>query len=450
MIDTIIRGGKVVSSTSIIEASVAIQDGKIVAITENDGFLPKAKNTIDADGLLVMPGLIDVHVHTWSEDYNVTSKAAAYGGLTSVIFYVRPEKDKKLGEAISQALNLATKQSVLDFGFHVYIFETPNISKQIQEVIEMGVPSVKLFMAYKKRGMMASDYFILEAMKCIHKYKGMTMVHAENGLINDYIEDEFLSRGKIEAMDFPDTCPSISEGEAINRVITLAAVAGCPLYIVHLSTEAGLQEIAQAQKRKQKIFTETCPQYLLLTRNAMKEHGPLAKIGPPLRTEKDTKALWDGLREGTISIVSSDHASYTLEAKKPGYENILDAPFGAPGVETIAPLMINAALTKNDLGPCWLARAMSEMPAKIFGLFPRKGAISVGSDADLVLIDPKKEVTLDANKMHMAAGYTLYQDWRLKGWPVMTMVRGETVLENGVLKQNSGFGKFLVRGSVDL
>jgi dihydropyrimidinase len=245
--------------------------------------------------------------------------------------------------------------------------------------------------------------------------------------------------------DFSKTCPDVAEEIAIIRVIELAHISNCPLYIVHLSTAKGLKHIREAQHAGKNIFTETCPQYLLLTDEDMIQHGPYAKIGPPLRSKEDHEALWKGLREGTISLVSSDHSAHSKESKGPGWKNIFQAPFGMIGVETIAPLTYFEGVVKRNLPLTWFAKVMSENPAKIFGLYPKKGIIQVGADADITIFDPEKEVTIQEANLHSKAGYSLYNGWKVKGYPIMSILRGRILLNQGKLEQNPGYGRFLSR-----
>jgi dihydropyrimidinase len=302
-----------------------------------------------------------------------------------------------------------------------------------------------MFMAYKKRQMKVSNEFMLRAMQTIKRLGATAMVHAENGEMIDVLEDQAIAAGHRGAEHFYPTRPNVAESEAINRAIDIATYVGCPLYIVHLSSAEGLARIKQARDAGLPVWTETCPQYLLLNDDDMRRHGALAKIAPPLRTANDNEALWAGISRGVIPVLATDHASYPLDAKEVGKSDIFQAPFGAPGVETLVPLAFSEGVVERKLSPSWLAQVLSENPAKIFQIYPKKGALQVGSDADLVVIDPERRTVIQAKNLHQGAGYTLFEGREVRGWPVLTMVRGQVLLDNGELKQGPGFGQFLHR-----
>lgn len=442
--DLIIKGGKIINSESVFEGNVVIKDEKIVAITY-DGYAPPSERYIDAKGKYLFPGLMDVHVHFYYDDLYTLSQSAAYGGLTTVIPFIRGSAEESIIDNIQKFIEEGRQVSVVDFGYHVYLFDNPSSLKEIPKAAKMGINSFKMFLGYKKRGMMVSTEFMLKAFKIIRSCGGIGMVHAEDGELIDYFEEEFISEGLTALADFSKTCPDTAEELAIVRSIELAHVSHCPLYIVHLSTEKGLNRIKDALEMGKNVVTETCPQYLLLTDDAMNRHGPYAKIGPPLRSLQDNEALWRGLKEGTIALVSSDHSAHSKESKEPGWKNIFQAPFGMVGVETIAPLTYYEGVVKRNLPLSWFARVMSENPAKIFGLYPKKGVIRVGSDADITIYDPQKEVTIKTSDQHSKAGYSLYDGRKIKGYPTMTILRGNVLFNEGRLEQNPGYGRFLPR-----
>jgi dihydropyrimidinase len=281
----------------------------------------------------------------------------------------------------------------------------------------------------------------------------MCQLHCENGDILYHLEGKALAAGRVKPTDFPATCPDWTEEEAINRAIKIGAMTGCPTYVVHLSTRLGLERIKQAQFQGQRVWTETCPQYLLLSDALMAEWGPLAKIGPPLRPADgpDREALWEGLAQGFIANVASDHSPRPKAMKEPGWKNIfVDAegkpvPFGSPSIETLVPLMYSEGVVRRGLPITWMARALALNPARTFGLYPRKGAIRVGSDADLVIIDPAPETTIRVADHHGIAGWTLYEGWKASGRPWMTLLRGQVLLNQGRLERGPGYGTFLPR-----
>ena len=309
---------------------------------------------------------------------------------------------------------------------------------------------------YKKRpGRMCADDYICQAMDLVSQGGGLMQLHCESGNIIEYLENKMIAEGHTHPTDFPTACPDWAEEEAINRAINMGTATRCPTYVVHLSTQLGLERIKQAHAKGQRIWTETCPQYLLLSDAEMARYGPLAKIGPPLRPDDgpDRDALWGGLEQGHTSIIASDHSPHPQELKKVGWDNIFvdpqgnSVPFGSPGVETIVSLMYSEGVVKRQLPIWWLARVMSENPARIFGLYPRKGVIQVGSDADLLIWDPQGDRVVTAKDHQSNAGYSLFEGWQVSGRPWMTLLRGQVLLNQGILEQKPGYGEFLECGS---
>src|SRR5262245_5646030 len=381
-VDLILHGGTVVTASDAYEASVAVQGEKIVAIGPAS-MLPDARRDIDVRGKLVFPGAIDCHVHLGPEydDWRGGPIAAAHAGLTTLVGFglVEDRARETLPQATERLREETARQSVLDFGFHFILPNQPYILDGIPEAIRLGVTSFKLFMTYKKRGnRMCSDDFICQVMERVAAHGGVTQLHCENGDIIEYLENKAIAEGRIQPTEFPATCPDWVEEEAINRAIRMGALTGSPVYVVHLSTRLGLERIKQAQAAGQRVWTETCPQYLLLTEDEMVRWGPLAKIGPPLRRADgpDRDALWRGLEQGPIAAVASDHASRPKAVKEPGWKNIFQGPdgvpiaFGAPGLETLVPLVYSEGVVARGLPITWMARVLGENPARMFGLYP--------------------------------------------------------------------------------
>jgi dihydropyrimidinase len=268
---------------------------------------------------------------------------------------------------------------------------------------------------------------------------GLAMVHAEDGLVTDYLEDRSLKRGEDQKKVFLKTRPDLLEADAIFRAISIAAITHCPLYIVHLSTERGVAPLQQARAEGQKVYVETCPQYLTMTDTKLQKFGPLAKIGPPLRTEKDRLALWKAIQKGVVDVVASDHAPKTKKINDPFFE----APYGSPQAETMLPVTYDEGINKGRIKLSKLVQLLSENPAKIFGLYPKKGVIQKGSDADLILFDPNQVHTIRHKTQHSGAPYTLYEGRRCSGMVTLTMQRGRILVENGEMKGKPGDGMFL-------
>jgi dihydropyrimidinase len=453
-VDTIIRGGQIVTSSQVYESSIAISGEKIAAIGP-EHLLPPADKYIDAAGKFVLPGLIDSHVHLDGHDnYELGAMAAARAGLTTLIPFgsYNLEGDETLPEAINRSKEEFANNALVDFAFHFMLQNRPDILKGLPQALEMGVKSYKMFMTYKKRPWrMCDDDYICNAMDLVASGGGVMQLHCESGNIIEYLENKLIAEGHSHPTDFPRACPDWAEEEAINRAVNMSEATRCPTYVVHLSTHLGMERIKQAQSLGQRVWTETCPQYLLLSDAEMAKVGPLAKIGPPLRAEDgpDREAMWRGLEQGHTSIVSSDHSPHPQELKQVGWDNIFvtpdgaSVPFGSPGLETIVSLTYSEGVVKRGLPIWWLARVMSENPARIFGLYPRKGVIQVGSDADLLIIDPQTDRVITAKDHQSNAGYTLFEGWEVKGTPWMTLLRGQVLLNQGNLEQQPGYGRFL-------
>lgn len=436
--DILIRGGSIVSGSGIRKADVAIQGEKIIQV--KPGLKEEAGRVIDASGKFVMPGVIDVHVHpVYEDDMGGASLTAAFGGVTTLIHFAYAKPGMKLIDTIRQYQEEGAQKSYLDFAIHGTLFDPATQIGEIPGAFELGVTSFKMFMAYAKLKWMTDDYHLAKAMDVIAECGGLAMVHAENGMVTDYFEDRSLARGEDQKKVFLKTRPDYLEAEAIFRAISIAAVTRCPLYIVHLSTARGVRPIQQAKSEGQILYVETCPQYLTLTDAKLQKSGPLAKIGPPLRTEKDRLALWEAVRKGIIDTIASDHAPKTKRVDDPFFE----APYGSPQTETMLTVTYDEGVNRGRVRPHQLVRLFSENPAKIFGLYPKKGVIQKGSDADLVLFDPKLTHTIRHKTQHSGAPYTLYEGRRCKGKPVLVMQRGKVLIEDGEMRGSPGEGRFL-------
>ena len=454
-VDIVVHGGTVAFSTQAYEASIAIKGERIVAVGPHE-MMPEADRYIDATGKFVLPGAIDSHVHirpSPGDDWAVVTRAAALAGLTTIIPFGEYDatEEETLPQAIQRWQGEAGTVSVMDYAFHYILSNTPYIIDSVAEAMSMGVTSFKMFMTYDHR---VTDSFIARVMDIVGANDGVVQLHAENGDVIEYLMNKALAEGRTKPTDFPGTCPPWAEAEAINRGILMGAMTNCPTYIVHLTTQLGLERIKEAQRQGQRVWTETCPQYLLLDETALERLGPFAKIGPPLRPADgvNQNALWEGTANGYISTIGSDHAPGNTAQKELGWDNIFRAPngdpipFGAPSIETIVPLVFSEGVKKRGLPIWWMARMMAENPARIFGLYPRKGVIQPGSDADLLIIDPDADVTIHAADHQSTTGYTPYEDWKVSGKPWMTLLRGKVLLNNGKLEQEPGSGSFIRAG----
>ncbi|MBS3787872.1 dihydropyrimidinase [Candidatus Bipolaricaulota bacterium] len=436
--DFLIRNGFVVTAQGINKADVSIAGEKISEVSRE--ITADADEVIDASGKYVLPGIIDPHTHpVYLDDLKGLSRTAAHGGITTVIHYAYAKPGNELLEVIDNYKEDGEARSYLDFGLHGGLFDAENQAEDVPKAVEMGVNSFKMFMTYAKLGWMTDDYQLMRTMDIIAEAGGMGMVHAENGLATDYLQDKYNDKGLDPVETFLSTRPARLEAEAINRAISMAKVAGCPIYIPHLSAKAGVEVVEQAKRDGYPVFGETCPQYLTLTSDRVLSDGPLAKIGPPLREQKDQDGLWEGLRSGTIETIASDHAP---KPKKSG-DDFFDAPFGSPQVETMLALAYDGGVNRGKLTLPQLVERMSTNAAKIFGLYPEKGSLKEGSDADLVIFDPEMVHTIENETQHSNAYYTLYEGKECLGKPVSTFQRGKRLLDEGELHVEPGNGKFL-------
>ncbi len=425
--DLMIRGGLVVTGAGVARADVGVRGGTIATVAADlptDG----ARRVVDATGKYVLPGAIDVHVHpVYLDNVEDCSRIAAYGGTTTLLHFAYARTGDSLLQKVEEMLQQATTHSLLDFGLHGGMFEAPRQVPEIPQVMALGVRTFKFFLTYLKQGWYTDDYQFIKAMDMLAERGGMAMVHAENGGGIDYLEDKYLKGPNASAKHFNISRPAALEEEAVFRAIRLAEVANCPLYIPHVTAARALRPIRQAQSEGLAVYAETCPQYLTLTQDIIEERGALAKIGPPIRTAEDRAALWEALADGTLQVVASDHAP----KRKDLHGDFIEQPFGSPQIETLLPLTYDGGVNRGRISLVRLVQVLCENPARIFGLYPRKGTIAVGSDADLVVFDPTRAFTIRAENQHSNAGYTLYEGHSVLGWPELSFQRGQVLLQEG-------------------
>jgi dihydropyrimidinase len=436
--DLILTGGVVVTGEGMCRADVGVRGGRVAAV-EPDLEPGAADEAVDVSGRYVFPGVIDVHVHpVYLDSVEGSSRVAAHGGTTTILHYAYARTGDNLLEKVTEMKEDGLANSRLDFGLHGGLFEAELQLDDIPAVFELGVSGFKFFMPYIKEGWTTDDYHLMKAMDMLAELGGMAMVHAENGGAIDYLEDKLLS-GPDAKQHFVATHPAAMEEEAIFRAIRMAEVTGCPLYIPHNTTARALRHIREAREAGLPVFGETCPQYLTLTEEVIEERGALAKIGPPIRTAEDRAALWEGLADGTLQVVGTDHAPKHKDVDG----DFLEQPFGSPQIETLLPLVYDGGVNAGHISPVRVAQVLSENPARIFGLYPQKGTIAVGSDADLVVFDPNRAFTIRAQNQHSNAGYTLYEGHTVLGWPEASFQRGRRVLWEGEVVAEPGGGQFL-------
>lgn len=455
MIDLLIRNGIVVTNNSTFSADLAIKGEKIYAIGECGSFR-EATVELDARGKYVIPGLIDPHVHMAhpfrdkisDDDFYTTTVSAAHGGTTTIIdFAIQWDKSKNLAEIIEHRRKQAEKDVVIDFGLH----GTPTKSSEetiqaVADAIQRGVPSFKVYMIYRNQGRMVDDAVLYGLLKEMGDRNGLLMVHAENASIAEFNQENFLAKGCNRSSDFPSVKPNLVEAEAINRAIFLNRIAHSRLYIAHLSTREGLALVREAQGRGESVLAETCPHYLTLTEEAYNHPGGERFIcSPPLRSRSDIDNLWVGIADGSIALVSSDHCGFGLGQKNLGDGDFSKTPHGLPGIETRLPVIFTEGVLKKRITINKMVEVLSTNAAKIFGLYPKKGGILPGSDADITVLDPNQERVISAAQLHGAVDWTPYEGMKAQGFASLTILRGKIITMDGNLYVSKGFGKYIPR-----
>ncbi len=453
---TLVTNGTVVTSTAILQSDLLIEDGRIGAIGP-DLACPDA-TIIDAAGCYVMPGGVDVHTHLnlrvgeekVSDGFYYGSRAAAHGGTTCIIEHPGfGPAGCGLHHQIDLYRRQADREMVIDYSLHGVVQQVNSDRlKEIQPLTNAGIASFKVYLTYDGR---LDDKEIIQVLKAVDRAGGLVAFHAENHAIIVEKTGMLRNRGRItNPADFPESRPDYAEAEAIHRLIALARAAGdVGLYIVHLSTAAGLDIIRKAKQQGRKIYAETCPQYLLLTRSCYdRQDNPGIQfiMAPPLRSKADCEALWQGLGDGTIDVVATDHCSFSLAQKqRRGTTDIFAAPGGIPGVETRIPLLFSEGVLKKRIEPNQFVRLIATNPAKIMGLAPQKGDITIGADGDLMILDPALKKTISVDSLHQQVDYTPFAEITVQGWPTTVMQRGHMVIENEKLKAARGIGSFVKR-----
>jgi dihydropyrimidinase len=454
---TLISGGTVLSSTGASTADVLVDGETIAAVTAPGVFGPDAVDSVlDATGKYVLPGGIDAHTHmempfggTFSHDTFATgTTAAAWGGTTTIIDFAVQKKGTSLLSTLDSWHGKADGNCAIDYGFHMIVSDVNDTSlKEMDSCIEGGVTSFKMFMAYP--GVFYStDGEILRAMHKARETGSTIMMHAENGIAIDELAAQSVAEGRTEPLQHGLTRPPELEGEATSRAITLAKVTGSPLYIVHLSAAQALAAVAQARDTGQNVFAETCPQYLYLSIEDMAKpgfEGAKYVASPPLRDKSHQADLWRGLRTNDLSVVSTDHCPFCFKDQKElGRADFRAIPNGMPGVEHRMDLL-HQAVVAGEISLARWVEACSTTPARMFGLYPRKGVIAPGSDADVVIYDPAARQTLSAETHHMNVDYSAYEGFELTGRVETVLSRGAVVVSADGFGGSTSHGRFLSR-----
>src|SRR5436853_6736837 len=454
---TVIKNGRVVTAVDDYNADILIEDGKVAMIAK--AIDAEADKVIDARGRLVIPGGIDPHTHmelpfggtSASDTFETGTIAAAYGGTTTIIDFAVQYKGQALNEALDAWHKKADGNTSIDYGFHLICTDLPdNRIDEMKSVIDQGVSSFKLFMAYPGV-FLIDDGTIFKAMTIAGENGGLVCMHAENGVVIDVMVKKALAEGKTAPKYHALTRPTRAEAEGVHRAIAIAEMAHAPVYIVHLSCYDALKEVQAARDLGLPAFAETCPQYLFLDYSLYEQEGfEGAKyvMTPPLRDRSNQEQLWKGLRGNDLQVISTDHCPFCFkEQKELGRSDFSKIPNGGPGVEHRMSLIYDGGVVQKRINVNRFVELTSTAAAKIFGLFPKKGTIAVGSDADLVIFDPNRENTISAATHHMRVDYSAYEGRKVKGVSEIVLSRGNVIVENGKFLGKAGGGRFLKRGT---
>jgi len=450
---TLIQGGTVVSSQGVSQQKVLIQGEKISGI--GDFSDADADHNIDATGLLVLPGAVDTHVHfndyfmnTMSvHDFYTGTLAAAYGGVTSIVDFANQEPGKSLQEAFQSKKKEAEGKALIDWGIHPVITQpTPATLEEIPLVIGQGAPTVKCYMTYREEGLMVDDAGLKRILENLKKAGGMLMVHAED---NDVVEENVLrliTNGLTQPIYHAKSRPPEAENLAIRRCLQLAREAGGCLFIVHMATDEGVELMGQARSEGLDVYAETCTHYLTFTEKMLEHEDGLKWIcSPPLRNKLIQDRLWEGLKDGRISMVTSDDAAYSWEAKLYGAERFDRCPNGIPGIEPRLSILYSEGVAEGKISLPRFVELVSTAPARIFGLAPQKGSLASGADADIVLFDPEARWTMNQSTLHMASDWSAYDNIKVTGKIMKVFSRGELIIDGERCLAQKGRGRYVHR-----
>lgn len=451
----LIKNGRIITAEQDYIADIFIEKERVTTI--GSSLQIAADRVIDATGKLVIPGGIDVHTHldmpfggtTSSDDFETGTRAAAFGGTTTIIDFAIQPKGTKMREALDTWWKKAEGKACTDYSLHMIITDLPDAHMEdMNEMVREGVSSFKLFMAYPG-ALMVDDATIFKAMRKTAENGGLICMHAENGSVIDVIVQQAVADGKKAPIYHALTRPTTLEAEAVNRAIALAEIAGVPVYIVHLSSHDALQRVAEARDKGLLAYAETCPQYLFLSIEDLDRpnfEGAKYVFTPPLREKWNQDKLWDGLKTNNLQIVSTDHCPFCFkEQKELGRNDFTKIPNGGPGVENRLQLLFEGGVNKKRISLNRWVEITSTTPAKMFGMYPRKGTISIGSDADIVIWDPNAEHIISAATHHMRVDYSMFEGFKVKGNAEIVLFRGNVIVEKGKWLGKAGNGHFIKR-----
>jgi dihydropyrimidinase len=452
---TLIRHGTVVTATGASVADVLIEGERIAQVGPH--LDATAEATWDATGRYVIPGGVDVHTHldmplgdtVSADDFESGTIAAAFGGTTAIVDFAVQDRGRPMREAWEAWMRKAQGRAAVDYGFHMIVTDLPLAGlEEMDALVAEGVTTFKLFMAYPGR-LMVDDETIFRALRRTTENGAMVLMHAENGGVIDELVRQALAAGHTAPKFHALTRPPRTEAEATHRAIALAEMAGAPIYIVHVSCAEAVEEVAAARGRGAEALGETCPQYLLLSDELYDQpgfEGAKYVMSPPLRPREGQERLWRALADGDLQVVATDHCPFRMRDQKTlGRDDFSKIPGGAPGIETRMSLLYDGGVRAGRLSLSRFVELTATNPAKLFGLYPRKGVIAAGSDADLVVWDPEREVTWSAATHHMRVDYNPYEGRVAKGAPDLVLSRGRPVIEAGKFVGHAGAGQFLKR-----
>ncbi len=453
--NTLIRNGKVVTASETKVADVLIEGEVIKEVRA--GITVNADKVIDAAGMYVLPGGIDCHTHldmpfggtTSADDFETGTRAAAFGGTTTIVDFAIQARGTKMRDALDTWWKKAEGKACIDYGLHMIVTDLGSSGlEDMDEMVDEGVASFKLFMAYPNV-LMVDDATIFKALARTAKNGALICMHAENGSVIDVIVAKALAEGKTAPIYHALTRPTRAEAEAVHRAIALAEIAGAPVYIVHLSSEDALNEVREARDRGVPAFAETCPQYLLLSIEELERpnfEGAKYVFTPPLRTKENLPKLWDGLKHDHLQVVSTDHCPFCFEDQKIlGKDDFTKIPNGGPGIENRLQLIHHYGVGAGQISLNRFVEITSTTPARIFGMYPKKGEIAAGSDADLVVWDPAALYTISAKTHHMRVDYSMFEGYEVKGNVRTVLSRGEVIVEGHQFLGKPGRGNYLRR-----
>ncbi|PYP34121.1 MAG: dihydropyrimidinase [Gemmatimonadetes bacterium] len=449
--DLVIRGGLIATATDSFVADVGIRNGLIASFGEH---LDPGTAEVDARGLHVLPGGVDVHTHLdldlggarTADDFESGTAAAACGGITTICDYAWQGKGQSLADTIAAWSVKARGRAHVDYGFHIILSDvTDERIAEIPAIVGAGYPSFKVF-TIREFGI--GDEALLRVLRAARRAGAIVNVHCENSEMLDLAEKDMIAAGRLDPRFYAESRPARAEAEATRRVIDYAEHVDAEVYIVHMSCEGAVDAVRAARKRGVRVWGETRPIYLGLTSERYDPGGlEAAKVigAPPLRALPDQAALWDALRAGDLQTIGSDNTSWTVDQKAEGIRDFRRVPYGVPGLETEMRVIYSEGVSRGRISLQTFVAAFATNPAKIFGLYPRKGTIAVGSDADLVLFDPRKTEVIDERTLHSRAGYDPFHAFKVSGVPVLTVSRGDIIARNGKLLSQPGRGEHLLR-----